>query len=100
MSAQRLIWILWPSFIVAGVATGVFFTLFDPRELELFGGELGLSRLAVYSIGFFAFWIFAAASSALTCFFQRTAAEINRAGGGSAAPASGSDRDTPDATHR
>jgi hypothetical protein len=100
MNAQRLIWILWPSFIVAGVATGVFFTLFDPRELALFGGELGLSRLAVYSIGFFAFWIFAAASSALTCFFQRTAAEINRAGASSAARSSGPDRDTRDATHR
>jgi len=80
MNAQRVIWILWPSFIVAGVATGVFFTLFDPRELELFGEQLGLSRLAVYSIGFFAFWLFAAASSALTCFFQRTSAEINRPG--------------------
>lgn len=80
MNAQRLIWILWPSFIVAGAATGVFFTLFDPGELELFGARLGLSRLAVYSIGFFAFWLFAAASSALTCFFQRSAAEINRGG--------------------
>jgi len=100
MNVQRLIWILWPSFIVGGVATGVFFTLFDPRELALFGGELGLSRLAVYSIGFFAFWILAAASSALTCFFQRTAAEINRAGSGPAAHSGGSHRDTPDATHR
>jgi hypothetical protein len=77
MNVQRAIWILWPSFIVGGVATGVFFTLFDPRELELFGGPLAASRLAVYSIGFFAFWMFAAASSALTCFFQRTSAEIN-----------------------
>jgi len=78
MRAQKLIWILWPSFIVAAAATGVFFTLFDPRDLELFGHELGWSRLAVYSVGFFAFWAFGAASSALTCFFQRTSAEINR----------------------
>ena len=35
------------------------------------------SRLAVYSGGFFVFWVFAAASSALTCFPQRTAEEIN-----------------------
>jgi hypothetical protein len=34
--------------------------------------------MAVYSIGFFAFWLFAAGSSALTCFLQRTASEINR----------------------
>ena len=100
MNVQRLIWILWPSFIVGGVATGVFFTLFDPRELALFGGELGLSRLAVYSIGFFAFWLFAAASSALTCFFQRTSADINRGEGGSAGPSRGTDHDAPDPTHR
>lgn len=100
MNVQRLIWILWPSFIVGGVATGVFFTLFDPRELELFGEPLGSSRLAVYSIGFFAFWLFAAASSALTCFFQRTSAEINRGGAGASAHPGGTDRDTRDATSR
>lgn len=75
--AQRAIWILWPSFIVAAAAEAVFFTLFDPAGLHLFGTPLELSRLAVYSIGFFAFWLFAAASSALTCFFQRSAREIN-----------------------
>jgi hypothetical protein len=85
---------------VGGVATGVFFTLFDPRELALFGQELGLSRLAVYSIGFFVFWLLAAASSALTCFFQRTSADINRGGGGSASHSSGTDQDTRDVAHR
>jgi hypothetical protein len=29
-------------------------------------------------IGFFLFWAFAAASSALTCFLQRSAFEMNR----------------------
>jgi hypothetical protein len=75
---QRLIWILWPSFIVAGVGEGVFFTLFDPMDLQLFDAPIEASRLAVYTVGFFAFWLFAAASSALTCYFQRTRAEINR----------------------
>ena len=81
---RRLIWILWPSFLVGGVAEVIFFTLFDPMELPfsdtlLPGGQaLGESRLMVYTIGFFLFWAFAAASSALTCFFQRTSAEINR----------------------
>lgn len=75
---QRAIWVLWPSFIVAGVGEAVFFTLFDPTDMHLFDAPIAASRLAVYSIGFFAFWAFAAASSALTCFFQRTAAEINR----------------------
>ena len=75
---QRLMWILWPSFIVGGVAESVFFTLFDPSDLSIFGESLGLSRLAVYSLGFFFFWLFAAASSALTCFLQRGASEVNR----------------------
>ena len=70
---QRLIWILWPSFIVGGVAEAVFFTLFDPSELAIFGDTHGLSRIAVYSLGFFLFWLFAAASSALTCFLQQGA---------------------------
>jgi len=78
MSPRNAIWILWPSFLVAGAATAVFFTLFDPAELVVFGETLDLGRTAVYSIGFFAFWAVSGASSVLTCFFQRTAAEINR----------------------
>jgi hypothetical protein len=75
---QQVIYILWPSFIVAGVAETVFFTLFDPSDLAIFGEPLELSRLAVYSLGFFLFWVFAAASSAFTCFLQRGSDEINR----------------------
>ena len=71
-------WILGPSFIVGGIAEGVFFTLIDPQELYLFGDPVHWSRTAVYSVGFFMFWAVAAASSAFTCFLQRTAAEINR----------------------
>ena len=52
--------------------------MFDPQELYLFGEPTTLSRLGVYTIGFFLCWAFAAASSALTCFLQRTAQEINR----------------------
>jgi hypothetical protein len=49
----------------------LFFTVFDPKELYLFGEASSLSRLAVYSIGFFLCWAFAAASSALTWFLWR-----------------------------
>lgn len=76
--ARQLIWILWPSFLVAGVAETLFFTVIDPQELYLFGEPAEFSRMATYSFGFFAFWALAAASSMLTCFLQRTAAEINR----------------------
>lgn len=75
---KKTILILWPSFIVGGVAESLFFTLFDPADLALFGEPARLSRTAIYSIGFFVFWAFAAASSAFTCFLQRSSAEINR----------------------
>lgn len=77
---KRAIWILWPSFIVGGIGEVLFFTVFDPQELFLFGEPTSLSRLAVYSIGFFLCWAFAAASSAFTCFLQRGSAEIDRLG--------------------
>jgi hypothetical protein len=70
--------ILWPSFLVAAAAEGLFFSLFDPMDLQLSGGVPELSRLGVYTIGFLLFWLFAAASSALTCYLRRSAAEVNR----------------------
>ena len=78
MTAQRLISILWPAFIIGAVAEGLFFTIFDPTDLSLLGNPLHATRTAIYSVGFFAFWGVAACSSALTLFFQRTSAEINR----------------------
>lgn len=76
---KKAIWILWPSFLVAGLAEVVFFTLFDPMELHLVAEAVGFrNRIAWYTIGFVLFWAFAAASSALTCFLQRSAEEINR----------------------
>ena len=76
---KRAIYILWPSFVVAGLGEILFFTVFDPQELYLFGEPSRLSRLAVYSIGFFLCWAFAAVSSAFTCFLQIGADEVNRA---------------------
>jgi hypothetical protein len=76
MNPRNLIWIFWPSFIVAGVAEAVFFTAFDPQELVVLGEPVMLSRTAVYSIGFFAFWAVTAAASALTCFLQSSAQQI------------------------
>lgn len=68
---QRAMWILWPSFLVAAVAEMVFFAVFDPGELTLYGRSLELSRTAIYSIGFFLFWAFAAVSSGLSLYLER-----------------------------
>ena len=75
---KNAILVLWPSFLVGGIGEVIFFTVFDPKELYLFGEPSSLSRLAVYSIGFFLCWAFAAASSAFTCFLNRSADEVNR----------------------
>ena len=61
---NRLMVILWPAFLSAGVAEVVFFTLFDPEDFEA-------GRLVAYSVGFFLFWALAATSSALTCLLER-----------------------------
>lgn len=74
---QRAILILWPSFLIAIVANGIFFSLVDPLELRVWGGHLEISRIAAYTTGFFCFWLFAAASSALTCFLQQSNDRVN-----------------------
>jgi hypothetical protein len=73
---QRVIAVLWPSFITSGIATGVFFTVFDPAELVTLTGRLEVSRMGAYSIGFFLFWLLTSSTCALTCYFQRPCERI------------------------
>lgn len=74
----KVLLVLWPSFVVAGIAEGVFFTVVDPQELYLFGEPVHFSKLATYSIGFLGFWLACAASSLMTWFLQLGPADINR----------------------
>ena len=69
---QILIATLWPSFMVAVAATGLFFSAFDPQGLYPFGLDVKISTLGAYSIGFFAFWMLGAVSSAITVYFTLT----------------------------
>jgi hypothetical protein len=69
---QKCIAVLWPSFMVAIVATGLFFSAFDPVDLFPFGHETGISRLGVYTLGFFAFWLITAVSGVGTLYFAVT----------------------------
>jgi hypothetical protein len=66
---QQAISVLWPSFIVAIVASGLFFSAFNPRDLIPYNLDIEVSPLAAYSIGFFAFWLLALLSSLGTMYF-------------------------------
>ena len=61
-------WVVWPGFIAAIVAEFVFFAMFDPLDFNM---RLQLSREAVYTVGFVAFWLLGMLSSALTLFLHR-----------------------------
>lgn len=74
---QRVSAILWPSFLLSVIATGAFFSLFDPYELFSCQGEPPLTRIGAYSIGFFLFWLLTASSSFLTVYFLRPCELVN-----------------------
>ena len=68
--SARVMAVLWLSFLMAVPATGVFFSVIDPLELQYCVDNLPeLSRLGTYSIGFFLFWLLTASSGLLCVFF-------------------------------
>lgn len=75
---RRMMWVVWPAFLVAAVAETIFFTIFDPFDLHFFGAPLELAREAIYAMGFFGFWALGIASSALTVFLEQSPWEVNR----------------------
>ena len=68
MKYRLLIWIMWPSFLVAGLAEGLLFSVVHPSELLFFGHHPDISDEGIYTLGFFVIWMFCAFSSALTAY--------------------------------
>jgi hypothetical protein len=66
---RRAMWVVWPAFLAAIAAEIVFFAIYDPLDFNM---RLQLSREAVYTFGFVAFWLLGALSSSLTLFLQRS----------------------------
>jgi hypothetical protein len=64
--------ILWPSFLMAGVASAVVFALIDPLDVAIFG-YFRPERDVLYAAGFFFFWLIAGLSSMLTLYMLPTA---------------------------
>ena len=78
MWTQRVMWIAWPAFLMAGVMEMVVFAFVDPEVLHWFDRPMNLSREGVYTIAFFVFWIIIMASSALTTLLSLSPFEANR----------------------
>ena len=72
---QRVVAILWPSFITAGIATVLFTTAFDPVVIFI---DYDISRLGSYTISFFLFWLFGVITAAATCYFLKPCQTINK----------------------
>ncbi len=78
MFLQRLMWIAWPAFLVAGVLEMVVFAMVDPQDLHWFGHPVEISRQGVYTLSFFVFWGITMVSSALTTLLSISPFEVNR----------------------
>ncbi len=72
----RVAAVLWISFLMAGAATGAFFSAIDPMELKYCVTFPEVSRTAAYSIGFFLFWLLTASSSLIAVFFVYPTKEL------------------------
>ena len=65
--------VIWPSFLAACLGTLLFFAAVDATVLpHTFVLDLNLSQQAIYSLGFFLFWMVAAVGSALSTWLIRT----------------------------
>jgi hypothetical protein len=78
MLSQRLMWIIWPAFLMAGLLEVLVFGLVDPQDLQWFGHPIELSRQGVYSVAFFVFWGVTMLSSGLTTLLAMSPFEVNR----------------------
>lgn len=63
--------VLWPAFMAAIVATGVFFSVVDPTGIDIFEHHLELDPLGAYTVGFLGFWSLGILSSTLTALLMR-----------------------------
>ncbi|WP_333845494.1 hypothetical protein [Limnohabitans sp.] len=77
MWAQRMMWVVWPGFLVASVLEILVFAFVDPQDLQWMGQSIELSRQGVYTLSFFVFWALTCASSALTVLLSKSAVDIN-----------------------
>jgi len=78
MLARRFMWVAWPAFMLACILEVLVFAVIDPADLHWAGEVVPLSRMAVYTVSFFTFWLLGMVSSAFTVLLAVSAAELNR----------------------
>ena len=78
MLQQRLMWIVWPAFLMAGVIEMLVFAMVDPQDLHWFGHPLEISRQGVYTLAFFVFWLITSISGVLTTLLSMSPFGVNR----------------------
>lgn len=70
MTAQRLMCIAWPAFLVTVLLEGLVFTVIDPMDLHYVAEGFEMSRQGFYTLAFFVFWGVIGISSALSVFLM------------------------------
>lgn len=64
---RRLLWVVWPSFLSAGLLSMLVFSAARPEDMKGFGGLLTeMSATGVYTLAFLSFWVICAIGSTLT----------------------------------
>ena len=69
--------VIWSSFLIASVATMLFFAFIDPSVLaDVLNHPQWLpTRMAGYALGFFFFWFLAASAASMTAYMLDTSHE-------------------------
>ena len=78
MRTKRVMWIVWPAFLIACLLEMLVFAMVDPADLNWLGQPIGMSRQGVYTVSFFVFWILAGISSAFTSLLSYSPFAVNR----------------------
>lgn len=71
----RVMTVLWPAFLMAGVLEMLVFAFVDPHSLHGWGVDSAAwSATAVYTLAFLVFWVFIAAASAISLWLSGSVA--------------------------
>lgn len=70
MTAQRLMCIAWPAFLMTVILEVLVFAVIDPMDLHFVAEGFELSRQGFYTLAFFVFWGVIAIASALSIFLM------------------------------